>query len=61
MGMSKAERIAALLGNLKKENKFEQIANVIDKVSIKESDQIREIVPIEEAYKKREADIARQQ
>lgn len=48
MGMSKAERIAALLGNLKKENKFEQIANVIDKVSIKESDQIREIVPIEE-------------
>ena len=48
MGMSKAERIAALLGSLKKENKFEQIANVIDKVSIKESDQIREIVPIEE-------------
>lgn len=48
MGMSKAERIAALLGNLKKENKFEQIANIIDKVSIKESDQIREIVPIEE-------------
>lgn len=48
MRMSKAERIAALLGNLKKENKFEQIANVIDKVSIKESDQIREIVPIEE-------------
>lgn len=48
MGMSKAERIAALLGNLKKGNKFEQIANVIDKVSIKESDQIREIVPIEE-------------
>lgn len=48
MGMSKAKRIAALLGNLKKENKFEQIANVIDKVSIKESDQIREIVPIEE-------------
>lgn len=48
MGMSKVERIAALLGNLKKENKFEQIANVIDKVSIKESDQIREIVPIEE-------------
>lgn len=48
MGMSKAERIAALLGSLKKENKIEQIANVIDKVSIKESDQIREIVPIEE-------------
>lgn len=48
MGMSKAERIAALLGNLKKENKFEQIANIIDKVSIKESDQIREIAPIEE-------------
>lgn len=48
MGMSKVERIAALLGSLKKENKFEQIANVIDKVSIKESDQIREIVPIEE-------------
>ena len=48
MGMSKAERIAALLSSLKKENKFEQIANVIDKVSIKESDQIREIVPIEE-------------
>lgn len=48
MGMSKAERIAALLGSLKKENKFDQIANVIDKVSIKESDQIREIVPIEE-------------
>lgn len=48
MGMSKAERIAALLVNLKKENKFEQIANIIDKVSIKESDQIREIVPIEE-------------
>ena len=48
MGMSKAERIAALLCSLKKENKFEQIANVIDKVSIKESDQIREIVPIEE-------------
>lgn len=48
MGMSKVERIAALLGSLKKENKIEQIANVIDKVSIKESDQIREIVPIEE-------------
>ena len=48
MGKSKVERIAALLGNLKRENKFEQIANVIDKVSIKESDQIREIVPIEE-------------
>lgn len=48
MGKSKVERIAALLGSLKKENKFEQIANVIDKVSIKESDQIREIVPIEE-------------
>ena len=48
MSMSKVERIAALLGNLKKENKFEQIANVIDKVSIKESDQICEIVPIEE-------------
>lgn len=48
MGMSKAERIAVLLGKLKKENKFEQIANIIDKVSIKESDQIREIVPIEE-------------
>ena len=48
MCMSKADGIDALLCSLKKENKFEQIANVIDKVSIKESDQIREIVPIEE-------------
>lgn len=38
-------KIAKLVKILSGDKKIEQIANVIDKISVKESEQIREIVP----------------
>lgn len=46
--MSKSNtRLAQLIKTLTQDNKLEHIANVIDKISIKDSEQLREIVPIE--------------
>lgn len=46
--MSKNVDIAKLVKLLTGDTKIEQIANVIDKVNIKESEQIRKIVPAKE-------------
>ena len=46
--MKNQVNIAKLVKLLTGDNKVAQIANVVDKISIKESEQLRPIVPIEE-------------
>ena len=48
MGKKKEVNVAKLIKLLTGDKKIDQIANVIDKVQIKDSEQIREIVPVEE-------------
>lgn len=48
MGKKKEVNVAKLIKLLTGDKKIDQIANVIDKVQIKDSEQIREIIPVEE-------------
>lgn len=41
------DKLVKIIKTLAKNNKLEHVTNVIDKVSIKEFEQVREIVPIE--------------
>ena len=39
-------KIEKILNILSKDGKFGQLANVLDKISVKESEQIREVIPV---------------